>query len=345
MIIIMNPEATKPQVEHMIERVESMGLRSRPIYGELHTVIAVVGDVTDEHRESLSIGPGVHEVLRVQSPYKLASREVHHDPTVIRTGSLTIGGGQIAVIAGPCSVESREQMLTTAEGVKRLGACAMRGGAFKPRTSPYSFQGLKDEGLKILAEAREATGLSIVTEVVAASDVELVSQYADVLQVGARNMQNYQLLEAVGDCDRPVLLKRSASGTLDELLLAAEYILDRGNPNVMLCERGIRTFESHVRFTLTLASVPYLHERTHLPILVDPSHGVGRSSLIPKMSAAALAAGADGLLIEVHPNPEMALCDGPQSLNLDAFEETMTMCRKIIEATGGTLAEATTAEV
>ena len=236
------------------------------------------------------------------------------------------------MIAGPCSVESEEQTLATARAVKAAGATALRGGAFKPRTSPYSFQGLKEEGLKILAAAREETGLAVVTEVIGTEDVPLVARYADVLQIGARNMQNYRLLEAVGEQGKPVLLKRGPSATLDELLLAAEYILNAGNPNVMLCERGIRTFETHTRFTLPLATVPYLHERTHLPVVVDPSHGTGHTSLVAPMAAAAVAAGADGLIVEVHPEPEAALSDGYQSLDFEQFAEMMALCRRVAEA-------------
>jgi 3-deoxy-7-phosphoheptulonate synthase len=262
---------------------------------------------------------------------------VRAEPTVVRAGSLTVGNGVVGVIAGPCSVESEEQILATAKAVKAAGATALRGGAFKPRTSPYSFQGLKDEGLKLLALAREATGLAVVTEVVATEDVDLVARYADVLQIGARNMQNYRLLEASGKAGKPVLLKRGPSATIEELLLAAEYILDAGNQQVMLCERGIRTFESHTRFTLPLATVVYLHGKTHLPVVVDPSHGTGHTWLVPQMAAASVAAGADGLIIEVHPDPENALSDGNQSLNPAQFRETMETCRKVAEALGRTL--------
>jgi 3-deoxy-7-phosphoheptulonate synthase len=238
------------------------------------------------------------------------------------------------MIAGPCSVESDEQTIATARAVKAAGATALRGGAFKPRTSPYSFQGLKEEGLKILAAAREETGLAVVTEVVAESDVALVARYADVLQIGARNMQNYRLLEAVGAEGKPVLLKRGPSATLDELLLAAEYVLNAGNPQVMLCERGIRTFESHTRYTLPLATVPWLHERTHLPVVVDPSHGTGHTNLVPRMAAAAIAADADGLIVEVHPDPETALSDGYQSLTFAQFAELVQLCQRVAEAVG-----------
>jgi 3-deoxy-7-phosphoheptulonate synthase len=276
----------------------------------------------------------VAEVVPILAPYKVASREVKPEPTQVVAGSLCVGAGRMGIIAGPCSVESEEQIISTARAVKAAGATALRGGAFKPRTSPYSFQGLKELGLKLLAAAREETGLAVVTEVISSEDVEMVAEYADVLQVGARNMQNYRLLEEVGNTTRPVLLKRGPSATMDELLLAAEYILNEGNPNVMLCERGIRTFESHTRFTLPLATVPYLHHKTHLPVVVDPSHGTGHTYLIPDMAAASVAAGADGLILEVHPDPERALSDGYQSLNFKQFEATMDKCRKIAEAIG-----------
>ena len=334
MIVVMKKEATPTDVEHMVKRIESLGLKAHVIVGTERTVIAAVGDDRKTHKESLESGPGVAEVVPILAPYKVASREVKPDPTTVRAGSLVVGNGTVGVIAGPCSVESEEQILATAKAVKAAGATALRGGAFKPRTSPYSFQGLKEEGLKLLAAARDATGLAVVTEVVATEDVSLVARYADVLQVGARNMQNYRLLEAVGQVDRPVLLKRGPSATIEELLLAAEYILNAGNPNVMLCERGIRTFEAHTRFTLPLATVVYLHAKTHLPIVVDPSHGTGHTYLVPQMAAASVAAGADGLILEVHPDPENALSDGYQSLTFSQFDATMQLCRKVAAAVG-----------
>lgn len=334
MIVVMKKGATKEQIDHMIARVEQLGLKSHPIFGTERTVIAAVGEKRDEYRQSLESGPGVAEVVPILAPYKVASREVKPESTVVRTGSLAVGNSHIGVMAGPCAVESEEQTLCTARAVKAAGATGLRGGAFKPRTSPYSFQGLKEEGLRILAAAREETGLAVVTEVISADDVPLVARYADVLQIGARNMQNYRLLEAAGAEGKPVLLKRGASATMDELLLAAEYVLNAGNPNVMLCERGIRTFESHTRFTLPLATVPYLHERTHLPVVVDPSHGTGHTSLVPRMAAAAIAAGADGLILEVHPEPETALSDSYQSLDFQNFQTTMQLCRRVAEALG-----------
>ncbi len=334
MIVVMKKEATAKDVEHMVQRIESLGLKAHVIVGTERTVIAAVGDDRKTHKESLEIGPGVAEVVPILAPYKVASLEVKREPTTVRAGSLVVGNGTIGVIAGPCSVETEEQILSTAKAVKAAGATALRGGAFKPRTSPYSFQGLKEEGLELLSAARDATGLAVVTEVVASEDVALVARYADVLQIGARNMQNYRLLEAVGQTDRAVLLKRGPSATIEELLLAAEYILNAGNPNVMLCERGIRTFETHTRFTLPLASVVYLHAKTHLPVVVDPSHGTGHTYLVPQMAAASVAAGADGLIMEVHPDPENALSDGYQSMTFQQFADTIEMCRKVAAAVG-----------
>ena len=334
MIVVMKRGATPEEIQHMIRRVEELGLKSHPIYGTERTVIAAIGEKRDEHRQSLESGPGVAEVVPILAPYKVASREVKPESTVIRVGSLAVGNSHIGMIAGPCSVESEQQTLSTARAVKRAGATALRGGAFKPRTSPYSFQGLKEEGLRILAAARDETGLAVVTEVLAAEDVDLVARWADVLQIGARNMQNYRLLEAACGTGKVILLKRGPAATMDELLLAAEYILNTGNPNVMLCERGIRTFEAHTRFTLPLASVPYLHERTHLPVVVDPSHGTGHANLVVPMACAAIAAGADGLLIEVHPDPETALSDGYQSLNFEQFGQAMALCRNMADAMG-----------
>ncbi|MBX7168302.1 MAG: 3-deoxy-7-phosphoheptulonate synthase [Pirellulales bacterium] len=332
MIVVMRPEHTTAELEAMVKRIESLGLKANVIVGKERTVIAAVGDERDGYREALEAGAGVAEVMPILAPYKMASRELKAERTVIRSRNFEIGGKRIGVIAGPCSVENESQILESAQAVKAGGATALRGGAFKPRTSPYSFQGLKEEGLKLLAAARDATGLAIVTEILATEDVELVCRYADVLQIGARNMQNYRLLEAVGKQPLPVLLKRGPSATLEELLLAAEYILDAGNPNVMLCERGIRTFESHTRFTLPLATVVWLHGKTHLPVVVDPSHGTGHTWLVPQMACASVAAGADGLILEVHPNPANALSDGYQSLNVQQFNETMALCRKVAKA-------------
>jgi len=334
MIVVMKKGATQEQIQHMVERVEAMGLKSHVIVGTERTVIAAIGDKRDEHRTALESGPGVAEVVPILAPYKVASLEVRPERTIVRVGPLMVGNCHLGVIAGPCSVESCEQTLSTARAVKAAGATGLRGGAFKPRTSPNSFQGLKEEGLKILAAAREETGLPVVTEVLAAADVPLVADYADVLQIGARNMQNYRLLEEAGAAGKPVILKRGPAATLEELLLAAEYVLNAGNQNVILCERGIRTFEAHTRFTLPLASVPWLQERTHLPVIVDPSHGTGHASLVPPMAAAAVAVGANGLIIEVHPHPEDALSAGYQSLDFEEFAQTMDLCRKVADAVG-----------
>lgn len=332
MIVVMEKGATPEQIKHMAERVESLGLKAHVIQGAERTVIAAIGEKRPETKESLASGPGVEEIVPILAPYKVASREVKKDSTQVSVLNMKVGAGSIGVMAGPCSVESEEQIMSTARAVKAAGATALRGGAFKPRTSPYAFQGMKEAGLKLLAAAREETGLAIVTEVMATEDVDLVARYADVLQVGARNMQNYRLLEAVGKSGKPVLLKRGASATMDELLLAAEYILNEGNPNVMLCERGIRTFETHTRFTLPLASVPYLRHKTHLPIVIDPSHGTGHTYMVPDMAVASIAAGADGIILEVHPDPERALSDGYQSLNFDQFNDTMTRCKAVAKA-------------
>jgi 3-deoxy-7-phosphoheptulonate synthase len=328
-IVVMKQGASQAEIDHMVERVQNLGLKPHVLVGVERTVIAAIGQERPEQKEALESGSGVAEVLPILAPYKMASVEVKRDRTVIRAGSLEVGGVRVGLIAGPCSVESEKQILDCAHAVKAAGATALRGGAFKPRTSPYSFQGLKETGLKLLAAARDATGLAVVTEIMATEDVSLVSEYADVLQVGARNMQNYRLLEAVGKSPRAVLLKRGPSATMEELLLAAEYILDAGNPNVMLCERGIRTFEAHTRFTLPLASVAYLHAKTHLPVVVDPSHGTGHTYLVPDMAVASVAAGADGLILEVHPDPEKAMSDGYQSLNFQQFADTIARCRRV----------------
>ncbi len=337
MIIVMQAGTAQADLDRVVSRVEALRLRPHVIVGTERTVVAVVGDERDAQGAGFETLPGVASVLPILAPYKVASREVQPEQTIVKAGPLMVGGKSIGVIAGPCSVESREQIVGTARAVKAAGATGLRGGAFKPRTSPYSFQGMKEKGLELLAEARAETGLAVVTEVVAPEDVPLVAQYADVLQVGARNMQNYRLLEAVGRTQTPVLLKRGPAASVEELLLAAEYILDAGNRQVMLCERGIRTFETHTRFTLPLATVPWLHARTHLPVVVDPSHGTGHANLVESMAAASVAAGADGLIIEVHPDPKCASSDGAQTLDFAAFERMMQVCRRVAEAVGRTL--------
>lgn len=337
MIVVLKRGSSEDIVKRMARRVEELGLKAHVIVGTERTVIAAVGDKRNGEKEALESCEEVEQVVPILAPYKVASRETKPDPTVIRVHDFAAGGDMIGVIAGPCSVESEEQILDTARKVKAAGATALRGGAFKPRTSPYSFQGMKEEGLKLLAAAREETGLAVVTEVMSPDAVEMVADYADVLQIGARNMQNYNLLQAVGETRKAVLLKRGASATMDEFLLAAEYVLDMGNSQVMLCERGIRTFESHTRFTLPLASVAYLHEKTHLPVIIDPSHGTGHASLVPSMCTAAVAAGADGLIVEVHPDPPNAMSDGPQSLTPDVFAAAIEQCRKVADALDRTL--------
>ena len=338
MIVVLKPLTTSESVQRMVRRVEEMGLKAHVIVGTERTVIAAIGEKRNGEQETLESYDEVDKVVPILAPYKVASVETKPERTVVRVRDLVLGGGHFGVIAGPCSVESEEQILESARRVKQAGATGLRGGAFKPRTSPYSFQGLKEEGLKLLAAARDLTGLAVVTEVMTPHQVDLVAQYADMLQIGARNMQNYHLLQAVGETRMPVMLKRGPSATMDEFLLAAEYILDQGNQEVVLCERGIRSFESHTRFTLPLATVPYLQERTHLPIVVDPSHGTGIASLVPPMCAASVAVGADGMILEVHPDPHKALSDGAQSLNPDVFAETMAQCRKVASALGREMA-------
>jgi len=332
MIIVMKPGASREAIDHVMEKVESIGLISHPIFGTRRTVVAAIGDKHDRTFDDIEALPGVERVVPILAPYKMASLEVHEEKSVVKVNGFSFGGAKIGVIAGPCTVEGEALTVETARFVKSRGAIGLRGGAFKPRTSPYSFQGLEEEGLKHLARAREETGLSVVTEVVTPEHVELVARYADVLQIGARNMQNFLLLKAVGEQAKPVLLKRGMSATIDELLFAAEYILSRGNQNVILCERGIRTFEDHTRNTLSIATVPALRERTHLPVIVDPSHSTGHASLVIPVSRAAVAAGADGLIVEVHPDPGAALVDGAQSLDFAAFDSMMKEVARIAEA-------------
>ncbi|MCL2647420.1 MAG: 3-deoxy-7-phosphoheptulonate synthase [Phycisphaerales bacterium] len=335
MIVVMQEDATDSQIKHVSHLIRELGLREHIIKGTERTVIAALGDDRAKNKENIEHAPGVEKVMPVLAKYKMASREVKKERTVIPLGGTlgaVVGGKKNCIIAGPCSVESRDQLLQCAQEVKEAGATALRGGAFKPRTSPYDFQGLGEAGLKILAEAREKTGLAIVTEVMAVDQVSLVNQYADVLQVGARNMQNYNLLMAVGDQKKPVLLKRGLSATLEEFLLAAEYIISRGNSNVILCERGIRTFETYCRNTLPLAIVPEIHRISHLPIIIDPSQGTGHAHLVPDMCKAAIAAGADGLIIETHDDPEHALTDGAQSITPKTLQEIMPTMKRIAVA-------------
>ncbi len=326
----MSSAATPEQIRHVVQRIEECGCKAKLIEGVDNTVIGVVGN-SNQHRnqlEALAVAPGVEEIIPVAHPFKLVSLQFHGTRTVVDVRGVRIGGGECMVIAGPCSVESREQILETARAVKAAGAHMLRGGAYKPRTSPYDFQGLGVEALALLKEAREETGLPIVTEVMGTDEVDLVAEFADVMQVGARNMQNFPLLRRLASVPRPILLKRGPSATVKEWLLAAEYLLAGGNPNVILCERGIKTFESELRNTLDLAGAALAKELSHLPVIVDPSHATGRRSLVPAASLAAIAMGADGLIIEVHPCPERALSDGPQSLDLASFAGLMARLRE-----------------
>ncbi|HWO00558.1 MAG TPA: 3-deoxy-7-phosphoheptulonate synthase [Blastocatellia bacterium] len=336
MLIVMKSEATDAQVEAVLEIIRELGFKPHPMPGATRTAIGITGNqgaIDPAHFENL---PGVAEAIRVSKPYKLVGRDLKHDDTIVRVGDVEIGGAQPAIIAGPCAVESLQQTMEIAEIVASTGVKLFRGGAFKPRTSPYAFQGLAEEGLKILAEARDQFGLSIVTEVLDTETADLVERYADVMQVGARNMQNFSLLRRVGQARKPVMLKRGMSATLDEFLLAAEYIMAEGNYNVILCERGVRTFADHSRNTLDLSIIPAVQNRSHLPIIVDPSHGTGKRHKVIPLARASIAAGADGIMVEVHNHPERALSDGPQALLPEMFkqlvEEVHAIHRVIEEA-------------
>jgi len=324
MIVNMSDSATEQQIDHIVQRIREAGFQPHVTRGTERTIVAAVGSGGRRHEiEALSVAPGVDNVVAIAQPFKLVSRQTRPQPSVIDVGGVKIGGPEVVVIAGPCSVESREQLLETAQGVKRAGATMLRGGAYKPRTSPYEFQGLGIEALKILREARELTGLPVVTEVMSTEDLDLICEYADMLQVGARNMQNFALLRRLATVKKPILLKRGPSATVKEWLLAAEYLLSGGNDQVALCERGIKTFETATRNTFDLAAVALAKELSHLPVVADPSHGTGKQSLIGAVSRAAVAVGADGIIVEVHPCPERALSDGPQSLDISQFERVM----------------------
>jgi 3-deoxy-7-phosphoheptulonate synthase len=338
MIIVTRKGVTEDELDHIRERVESLGLRTHVSRGEHRTIVGCVGDEERLQGVPLLSIPGVEAVHAVLKPYKLASRDFAAGPTRIRLGDVEIGSDEVVVVAGPCSVEGREMLTETAQAVVRAGARGLRGGAFKPRSSPYSFQGLGEEGLRILSDVRAETGLPIVTEVMDTRQVELVASYADMLQIGARNMQNFNLLTEVGRLQRPVLLKRGMSATVEDLLLAAEYVMSQGNPNVLLCERGIRTFGTATRNTFDLAAIPVLKRETHLPVFADPSHAGGRRHLVAPLSYAAIAAGADGLIVEVHPDPETATSDGEQSLDLPEFATLMATLRPFVAAAGRSLA-------
>lgn len=330
-MIIMKVDASKKQIDKVVSRVEEYGLQAHQSTGAERTVIGVVGDIREIRQESFAVLPGVDRVMPISPPYKLSSREFHPQDSSFPLTEIKVKRGDLLIIAGPCSVESRTQIIETAKAVKEAGAHALRGGAFKPRTSPYSFQGLKEKGLQYLAEARELTGLPVVTEVMSPNDMNVVAQYADVLQIGARNMQNYPLLRAVGESELPVLLKRGMMATIDELLLSAEYILSSGNPRLMICERGIRTFEQSTRYTADINALPVLKSRTHLPVIFDPSHSTGHWEYVLPVALAGVAAGADGLIIEVHPHPEKALSDGQQSLKPERFYELVSQVNKVAQ--------------
>ncbi len=337
MLIVMKTDANEKELDDVLGRITQSGFSAHISKGVERTVIGVVGQTYPELREIFETMPGVEEVIPISKPYKLASRDFQPQDTTVRVGDIDIGGDELVVIAGPCAVESEEQVLQTARAVKAAGADILRGGAFKPSTSPYHFRGLGPEGLELLSHARAETGLAIITEVMAPQDVELVSRYADILQVGTRNMQNFVLLDEVGRARKPVLLKRGLSATIQEWLLSAEYILSQGNWQLMLCERGIRTFETYTRNTMDISAIPAIKKLSHLPIIADPSHGTGKWELVSPLALAAAAAGADGLMIEVHPNPDKALKDGPQSLNLNNFELLMSRLALLATALGRNL--------
>lgn len=334
MIVIMERRASPDQIRHVVERVEELGFRAHLSEGEERTIIGIIGDERPLSVEALEVLEGVERVVPILHPFKLASRDFKPDRTVIPLDGVKIGGDEVVVMAGPCAVESREQIFEVAWAVKEAGAKVLRGGAFKPRTSPYTFQGLGIPALELLGEVRETVGIPVVSEVMSASDIEIVSKYVDVLQIGARNMQNYSLLQEIGKSTKPILLKRGMSSTIHEWLMSAEYILSNRNYNVILCERGIRTFETATRNTLDINAVAVAKQLTHLPVIVDPSHATGKANLVAAAAKAAVAAGADGLIIEVHPNPDRALSDGAQSIRPEAFAKLMTELRQIAAAVG-----------
>ena len=337
MIIVLRPNATKKQLDHLLERIKALGLKPMVSKGTERTIFCVICSEDVLRVQPLEVIPCVEKVMPVLKPYKLVSREFKPEPSVVDIGGgVSIGGKTLVVMAGPCSVENRQMVTEVAKAVKRAGASVLRGGAFKPRTSPYSFQGLGEEGLKLLRQAAREAKMQVVTELMDARDLPLLEQYADLIQIGARNMQNFELLKDVGQSRKPVLLKRGLSATITEFLLAAEYILNQGNFSVILCERGIRTFEDQTRFTLDLNAVPVIKKLSHLPVVVDPSHGTGSWDYVEPMAKAAIAAGADGLMIEVHPKPEVALSDGPQSLLPKTFAHVMREVRKVDRAVGRT---------
>jgi 3-deoxy-7-phosphoheptulonate synthase len=332
MIIVMKQSATRQDIQNVENRLLELGFKTHPIHGDIKTVIGAIGDKRLLNIHAVSQMQGVETLVPIMKPYKLASNELQQTPTIIDVGGVKIGGEEIVVMAGPCAIENEKDFVATAISVKNSGAKILRGGAFKPRSSPYAFQGLEEDGLKIMAAGREATGLKLVTEVVDTRDVELVNSYTDIFQIGARNMQNFRLLSEVGMSNKPVLLKRGLSATIEEWLMAAEYIIAEGNQQVILCERGIRTFETMTRNTLDLSAIPVIKEVSHLPVVVDPSHATGNWKYVPALAKGAVATGADGLIIEVHPNPPTALCDGPQSLRPEKFETLMQELRLVAQS-------------
>ena len=334
MIVVMESTSTEREIQGVLARLQESGLSGHLSTGVERTVIGVVGQTYPDLKDELEVLPGVREVVRISKPYKLVGREFQPEDTIVTVGDVQIGGPEVVVMAGPCSVESETQMLTVAAAVKQAGARILRGGAFKPRTSPYSFRGLGEEGLKLLAKARAETGLPIVTEVLTVTDVDLVAEYSDIIQIGARNVQNFILLEVAGRTGKPVLLKRGMSTTIEEWLLSAEYVRAQGNRNVILCERGIRTFETYTRNTLDVSAIPVVERLSHLPVIADPSHGTGKWHLVAPLALASVAAGADGLIIEVHPSPDHALSDGAQSLTPDNFSRLMPQVAAVAQAIG-----------
>jgi 3-deoxy-7-phosphoheptulonate synthase len=341
MLVVMKAHATEEQVRNVCEKIESLGYRAHAMPGAQRTAIGITGNKGEVEQVTLVVMAGVQEVIKVSKPYKLVSRDIKEDNTIIRFAgtAATIGGPGLAIVAGPCAIESREQAFAVAERVHRAGAQFFRGGAYKPRTSPYSFQGLGEEGLRIMGEIRQQYGMKIITEAIDNESLDLVEEYADVIQIGARNMQNFSLLKRAGRAKKPVLLKRGMSATLEEFLMAAEYILSEGNYNVALCERGVRTFADHTRNTLDLSLIPAVQRLSHLPILVDPSHGTGKRNKVTPLSRAAVAVGSDGLMVEVHNHPDQAMSDGPQSLFPDQFDDLMTQVRQIAAVVGRTVPE------
>ena len=335
MIVVMAKDSTQENLRQVEQRIQGHGLKTQVSRGVERCVVGILGTIPPDLKDEMEMLPGVSEVIRITKPYKMASREFHPENSVVMVGNVKIGGPEPVVMAGPCSVEDEEQMVSTARAVKAAGAKILRGGAYKPRSSPYSFRGMGLDGLKLLQIAKEETGLPVITEVMTPADVDTVAQYSDILQIGARNMQNYNLLDAVGEIDKPVMVKRGLAASYEEWLLAAEYVMSGGNTKVMLCERGIRAFEHYTRFTMDVAAIPVIKRLSHLPIIADPSHSTGKWYLVTPVALAAIAAGAHGLLIEVHPNPDIAKCDGPQSLTFQNFSNLMHQVRAVTAAVAG----------